>query len=61
METKQGGSWWHTVITPVLPVAGRKFLQYFAHGLELLKVFQNYLLIPQFFAEPHEQKLLQEE
>jgi len=49
------------VITPLLPVAGRKFLQYFAQVLEFLKVFQNYLLIPQFFAEPHEQKLLKEE
>ena len=49
------------MITPLLPVAGRKFLQYFAQVLEFLKVFQNYLLIPQFFAEPHEQKLLKEE
>jgi hypothetical protein len=42
------------VITPVLPVVGRNFLQYFADALKFLKVFQNYLLTPHFFAEPHE-------
>jgi len=49
------------VITSVLPAAGRKFLQYSAHALEFLNVFQNYLLIPKFFAGPQERELLQEE
>jgi hypothetical protein len=51
INTKQS-QYYRKEITPVLPIAGQKFLQYFAGHLEFFAVFQKfYLFIPRFLTE----------
>lgn len=49
---KTKSQYYRKEITPVLPIAGQKFLQYFVGHLEFFAVFQKfYLFIPRFLTE----------
>lgn len=51
--TKQRGSWLHTEIMPVLPIARKKYPAVFRSIFGILCCISGiYLFIPRFFAEP---------